>query len=155
MKVILNKNVELETLENRNKLRLEFNNYKNAKVNFYKGLEEKTTNLEKLDYITNYKKVLKGLKNVGSSYKRDFYKELERLENNIKLDLEQEKFLEKSKTLTKYFIEKINKIHIDSSIVKVLDIYKEVHSKHQDLSNKDELTLINKLEKKSNLIINS
>ena len=127
--------------------------YKVVKDSFKEGLEGATTNLEKLNYIANSKKVFKDLNLVGSSNRKEFYKELESLETSIKQsikqELEQEKILEKSKTLTKDFIEKLDK---SKSNEELEAIYKEINSKFEELDKESTITLFNKyFEKQTSL----
>ncbi len=118
----------------------ENNNYNLVIDSFYKGLIKKRMNLEKLDYIANYKKVFKkDLNLVGSSNRKKFYKELESLKTNI----------EKSKTLTNDLVEKIDKCKTNEELRATCN---EIKPKLQDLNNEDTATLNNKIFEKINLI---
>ena len=127
--------------------------YKVVKDSFKNGLDKSITNLEKLNYIANSKKVFKDLNLVGPSNRKEFYKELESLETSIKQsikqELEQEKILEKSKTLTEDFIEKLDK---SKSNEELEAIYKEINSKFKELDKESTITLFNKyFEKQTSL----
>lgn len=67
----------------------------------------------------------------------------------MKIILNKKERLEKSKTLTNDFIKKLDKCKTNE---KLRATYNEIKLKLQDLNNKDNATLINKLFEKTNSI---